>query len=164
MAQITLKGNAIHTVGDLPAVGATAPDFTLVDQALAEVGLGAFAGKKKVLNIYPSIDTPVCALSLKAFHKQLGNHDNVVALNISADLPFASKRFCGAEGVENAHTLSSFRSTFADDYGVRVTDGPLAGLCSRCVLVLDENNKVLYSEQVPEIAQEPNYDAAIAAL
>jgi len=164
VAEITLKGNPIHTSGELPPVGATAKDFVLVSQDLAEVALSSFAGKRKVLNIFPSVDTKVCATSLKTFYNKLKSRDDVVVLNISADLPFAFKRFCGAEGVENAHTLSTFRSTFADDYGLKMVDGPLKGLCSRSVVVLDAHNKVIYTEQVPEIGQEPNYDAAIAAL
>jgi thiol peroxidase len=165
MATITLKGNPIQTSGELPANGKPTPAFTLVSTDLAEVSLGDFAGKKKVLNIYPSLDTPVCATSVKSFHQKLAGKDDVVVLNISADLPFAAKRFCGAEGVENAHVLSTFRAAnFASDYGLQITDGPLAGLCSRAVLVLDENDQVIHSEQVPEIAQEPNYDQALAAL
>ena len=164
MATITLKGNEIHTCGELPAVGSTAPDFSLVAQDLSEASLATYAGKKKVLSIFPSIDTPVCALSVKAFHDKLADRDDVVVLNISRDLPFAQKRWCGAEGQENATTLSSFRSSFGQDYGVEITDGPLVGLCSRAVLVLDADNNVVHAEQVPEIAQEPNYDAVLAAL
>jgi thiol peroxidase len=164
MAEITLKGNPIHTNGDLPATGSTAADFTLTAADLSDKGLDAWAGSKKVLNIFPSVDTPVCALSVKAFNAKAASKDGVVVLNISADLPFAQKRFCGAEGVEGAVTLSTFRSSFAKDYGLEIVDGPLAGLCSRAVIVLDENNAVVYSEQVPEIAQEPDYDAALAAL
>ena len=163
MAQITLGGNPINTSGELPAVGSTAPDFDLVRQDLSQVGLGTYAGKKKVLNVFPSIDTGICAASVRAFNEKAAGSAAVV-LNISADLPFAQKRFCGAEGIDGAETLSTFRSTFADDYGVRIVDGGMAGLCSRAVLVLDEDNKVVYAEQVPEIAQEPNYDAAMDAL
>ena len=163
MAEITLKGNPIHTNGELPASGAAAPAFSLTGADLSDVGLDGFEGKK-VLNIFPSVDTPVCALSIKAFNEKAAGKDGVSVLNISADLPFAQKRFCGAEGVEDAVTLSSFRSSFASDYGLEITDGPLAGLCSRAVIVLDESNNVVYSEQVPEIAQEPDYDAALAAL
>ena len=164
MAQITFKGNPIHTSGTLPEKGATAPDFSLVGKDLSESNLASYAGKKKVLNIFPSIDTGICALSVKAFNAKAGSRDDTVVLNISADLPFAQNRFCGAEGVENAVTLSTFRSDFIDAYGVKMTDGPLAGLASRAVIVLDADNKVLYTEQVPEIAQEPDYDAALAAL
>lgn len=164
MARITLKGNPINTSGNLPAVGSQAKDFSLVKQDLSEASLGSFAGKKKILNIYVSLDTGICAASIKKFHQEAAKKPNVVVLNISADLPFASKRFCGAEGIENAVTLSTFRSKFADDYGLRMIEGPLAGLCARSVIVLDENNKVLYTEQVPEIGQEPNYDKALASV
>jgi thiol peroxidase len=164
MAQITLKGNPIRTVGNLPEKGSKAPDFTLTAQDLSDVTLASYAGKKKVLNIFPSMDTAVCAKSVKTFYDKLSAKNDVVVLNISADLPFAAKRFCGAEGIENAVTLSTFRSNFADAYGVKIMDGPLKGVCSRAVVVLDPNNKVLYTEQVPEIAQEPNYDKALAAL
>jgi thiol peroxidase len=164
MAEITLKGNAIHTSGDAPAVGSTAPAFSLVAADLSEATLDTFSGKKKVLNIFPSIDTGVCAASVRAFNEKAGAVDGAVVLNISADLPFAQKRFCGAEGLDGVHTLSSFRSDFSNDYGLTIVDGPLAGLCSRVVIVLSEDNSVLYTEQVPEIAQEPNYDAALAAL
>ncbi|HEY8430715.1 MAG TPA: thiol peroxidase [Sandaracinaceae bacterium] len=164
MAQITFKGNAVHTSGELPAVGERAPDFELVRQDLSTATLATYAGKKKVLNIFPSIDTGVCAKSVRTFHEHLSSKEGVVVLNVSADLPFAAKRFCGAEGIENAQTLSTFRSRFADDYGVRMTDGPLAGLCARAVLVLDADDRVVHRELVPEITQEPNYDAAIAAL
>ena len=164
MAQITLKGNPINTSGTLPETGGTAPDFNLTAGDLSDATLESYAGKKKVLNIFPSVDTGVCALSVKAFNAKAGSREDAVVLNISADLPFAQGRFCGAEGIENAINLSSFRSSFATDYGLKIVDGPLAGLCSRCVIVLNENNEVLYSEQVPEIAQEPDYDAALSAL
>ena len=165
MAEITLRGNPIHTVGTLPETGATAKDFALVGQDLANKTLADFGGKKKVLNIYPSVDTPVCAASTRQFHTKLASRDDVVVLNISADLPFAVKRFCASEGIENAHHLSTFRgSTFGRDYGVEMSDGPLAGLMSRAVVILDENNKVTYTEQVPEIGQEPDYDAAVKSL
>ncbi len=164
MARITLKGNPINTSGNLPAVGSQAKNFSLVRQDLSTATLATFAGKKKLLNVYPSIDTPVCATSVKKFHEEAAKKANVVVLNISADLPFAAKRFCGIEGIENAATLSTFRSGFARDYGLDIVDGPLAGLCSRAVLVLDENNRVLYTEQVPEIAQEPDYDKALAKV
>lgn len=164
MATITLKGNEIHTNGTLPEVGTAAPEFSLAGADLSNKSLADFAGQRKVLNVFPSVDTPVCALSVKAFNAQAASKDNTVVLNVSADLPFALKRFCGAEGIEGAVTLSSFRSNFAQVYGLEITDGPLAGLCSRAVLVLDENNNVVYTEQVPEIAQEPNYEAALNAL
>lgn len=163
MAQITLRGNPIHTAGDLPAVGSTAPAFSLLDTGLAEVGLDAYPGKK-VLNVFPSLDTPVCANSIRRFNQEAAGRDGVTVLNVSADLPFAHKRFCATEGIDNAVGLSTFRSSFADDYRVKIVDGPLAGLCSRAVLVLDEHNRVVHAEQVPEIGQEPDYGAALAAL
>jgi thiol peroxidase len=163
MADITLKGNTIHTSGALPAVGAIAPDFTLIRTDLSEAKLSSYSGKK-ILNIFPSVDTGICAMSVKKFHERAATKEGLHVLNISADLPFAHKRFCGAEGIANAESLSTFRSNFAEAYGVKLLDGPLAGLCARAVLVLDEKNAVVYSEQVPEIVQEPNYDAALAAL
>lgn len=163
MAQVTLKGNPFQTSGNLPAVGSQAPDFLLVAQDLSTATLETFAGKKKVLNIFPSVDTPVCATSVRTFNKKAAESGASV-LNVSADLPFAFKRFCGAEGLDGVASYSTFRGTFAQDYGVLCVDGPLAGLCARAVVVLDEDGKVLYTEQVPEIAQEPNYDAAIEAL
>ena len=163
MAKITLKGNSIHTNGDLPAKGSTAPAFSLADNTLADKGLDDYAGKK-VLNIFPSLDTPVCAVSIRQFNQRAAGHDGVTVLNISADLPFAHSRFCAAEGIDNAVSLSTMRSSFAQDYGLEIVDGPLKGLCSRAVLVLDESNTVVHSEQVPEIAQEPDYEAALAAL
>lgn len=165
MAKITLRGNPIHTVGELPPVGIAAPAFELVDTNLKTVGLGDFAGKKKVLNIFPSIDTGVCATSVRQFNELVGGRGDAVVINVSADLPFAHKRFCGAEGIERVVSASTFRSaTFGADYGVQLVDGPLAGLLSRAVVVLDENDKIVYTEQVPEIGQEPNYEAALAAL
>lgn len=165
MADITLKGNPIHTNGELPAVGTSAPDFTLVNKELANVSLADFAGKKKLLNIVPSLDTAVCATSTQKFNSAIADKSGAVALVISADLPFAMNRFCGAEGIDNVVSLSMMRSkSFAKDYGMLITDGPLEGLCARGVVVLDEDNKVLYTELVPEIAQEPDYDAALAAL
>lgn len=163
MATITLKGNPVQTAGELPAVGSVAPDFTLAKTNLSEVGLSAYQGKK-ILNIFPSIDTPVCAMSVRKFHERAAKIPGVTVLNISADLPFAHTRFCGAEGIANAEGLSTFRSDFADRYGVKMTSGPLAGLLARSVLVLDEENRVVHAELVPEIAQEPNYDAALAAV
>jgi thiol peroxidase len=165
MATITLHGNEIHTNGELPAVGAKAPDFHLVDGELNDKRLADYAGKKKLLNIVPSLDTPVCATSTKKFNEAAAKRDNAVMLVISADLPFAQGRFCGAEGVDTVIPLSMMRSrNFAKDYGVLIEDGPLAGITARAVVVVDENNKVVYTELVPEIAQEPNYDAALAAL
>ena len=163
MAKITLHGNEINTIGTLPAVGTTLADFTLANGKLEDVNLSSFSGKK-VLNIFPSIDTPVCQLSVRHFNEDVASKDDVTVLCISADLPFALGRFCGAEGLENVVNLSSFRSTFSADLGVEISDGPLRGLCSRAVIVLDENNVVTHAEQIPEIAQEPDYDAALKAL
>lgn len=163
MATITFKGNPIHTNGALPAVGSAAPDFSLVGADLAEKKLSGFQGKR-VLNIFPSIDTGVCATSVRTFNKKAAGMPGVSVLNISMDLPFAAKRFCAAEGIEGAVTLSAFRSNFAEQYGLKMVDGPLAGLCARVVIVVDGAGKVVHAEQVPEIAQEPNYDAALAAL
>ena len=164
MATIQLRGNPIHTTGELPAKGSIAPDFKLTKMDLSDASLSTYAGKKKVLNIFPSIDTGTCAMSVRHFNKDAAGAKNTVVLNISADLPFAQKRFCGAEGITNAETLSTFRSPFATDYGLEIKDGPMAGLCSRVVIVLDEQNKVLYSEQVADIVNEPNYEAAMKAL
>lgn len=165
MAKITLQGNEINTNGDLPAVGSDAPDFSLADAELNDRTLADYAGKKKLLNIVPSLDTPVCATSTKHFNEAAKDRDDVVMLIISADLPFASGRFCTGESLENVIPLSMMRSrNFAKDYGVLITDGPLAGITARAVVVLDENNKVSYTEMVPEIAQEPDYDKALAAL
>jgi len=165
MAEITLGGSPIHTNGDLPAVGTPAPDFKLVDVELADRTLADFAGKKKLINIVPSLDTGVCATSTKVFNERLGGRDDVVVLIASADLPFAQGRFCGAEGVDHVKTLSMMRSrNFAKDYGVLIDDGPLAGITARAVVVLDADNRVLYTQLVPEIKTEPDYDAAISAL
>ncbi|MEF9479033.1 thiol peroxidase [Chryseobacterium sp. RRHN12] len=161
---ITLKGNEVHTIGTLPAVGTTVKDFALVDSGLNVKTLETFAGKKKVFNIFPSIDTPTCAASSRKFNEEASKLDNTVIINVSKDLPFALGRFCAAEGLNNVETLSDFRSSFGDDYEVTITDSPMKGLLSRAVIVTDENNKVVYTEQVPEIANEPNYDAALAAL
>lgn len=165
MATITLEGNEIHTNGDLPALGAAAPDFSLTKSDLSDVGLTNYAGKKKLLNIVPSLDTGVCAASTKRFNEAMAGKSNAVALVISADLPFAQSRFCSAEGIQNVDSLSMMHSrNFAKDYGVLITDGPLAGICARAVIVLDESNKVVYTQLVPEIVQEPDYDAALAHL
>ncbi len=164
MAEITLKGNKVHTTGTLPKKGEKAPEFKLVKTDLSEVTLESYHGKRKVLNIFPSVDTPTCATSVRQFNKEATSIPNTVVLNISKDLPFALKRFCGAEGINNAEALSAFRSSFAIDYKLELTDSALRGLCSRAVIVLDENNKVLHAEQVSEIAQEPNYAQALAAL
>jgi thiol peroxidase len=165
MAKITLQGNEINTNGDLPAVGASAPDFKLTNQDLEDKTLADFKGKKKLLNIVPSLDTPVCATSTKKFNESLGGRKDVVVLIISADLPFAMSRFCGAENTDQVTVLSMMRNkNFAKDYGVLIQDGPLAGITARAIVVIDENDKVTYREMVPEIAQEPNYDKAIASL
>jgi len=164
MATVTLKGNPIHTNGDLPAAGAPAPDFKLTGTDLKDVSLADYRGKKKILNIVPSLDTPTCATSTRKFNESGGKLANTVVLVISADLPFAMKRFCTTEGLQNVVSLSMIRGKgFAKTYGVLIEDGPLAGLSARAVVVVDENDKVLYRELVPEIGQEPNYDAALAA-
>jgi len=165
MAQITFKGDPVNTAGSLPSVGDKAPDFSVVDTGLGTVKLSDFAGKKVVLNVFPSVDTGVCAMQLKAFSQKLAGKEDVVLLFVSQDLPFAFKRFCGAEAIENAVTTSDFRGgSFAAGYGVKMTDGPLEGLLARATLVLDESHTVTHSELVSEITEEPNYDAAIAAL
>ncbi|WP_209390971.1 thiol peroxidase [Chryseobacterium sp. RR2-3-20] len=164
MSNITLKGNPVHTKGSLPSVGATIKDFNLVDSSLNVKTLESFQGKKKVFNIFPSIDTPTCASSARQFNEQASALENTVVINVSKDLPFALGRFCAAEGLKNVETLSDFRSSFGDDYELTIEDSPLKGLLSRAVIVTDENNKVLYTEQVAEIADEPNYDAALEAL
>jgi thiol peroxidase len=165
MASITLQGKEFHTSGELPAVGTTAPDFHLVDGKLNDVHLPDYAGKKKLLNIVPSLDTPTCAISTRKFNEQARGRDEVVVLVVSADLPFAQGRFCGAEGIDTVIPLSMMRSrNFAKDYGVLITDGPLAGITARAVVVIDENDKVVYTQLVPEIADEPDYEAALAAL
>lgn len=165
MATITLGGNPIHTQGTLPAVGTKAPDFQLVNTELGIVSLDTYKGSKLVLNIFPSIDTGVCATSVRTFNEKASNLANTKVLCISRDLPFAQKRFCGAEGLSNVENLSDFNTgSFGAAYGLTITDGPLAGLHSRVVVVVDENGAVTYAEQVPEIAQEPNYEAALAAL
>jgi thiol peroxidase len=163
MAQITLRGNAINTVGDLPAVGSPAPDFTLTGGDLGPVGGEQFRGKPLLLNIFPSIDTPVCATSVRTFDERAAASGATV-LCVSKDLPFAQKRFCGAEGTENVTTASAFRDSFGEDYGVTMVDGPMAGLLARAIVVIDADGNVAHTELVPEIAQEPDYDAALAAL
>ena len=165
MAQITLQGNPIDTIGSLPAVGSDAPAFTLTNTDLADVGMSDFAGKTLVLNIFPSIDTPVCAASARKFNEEASGGGKATVLCISADLPFAHKRFCEIEGLANVVPLSTFRNPdFGKDYGVTITTGPLAGLLSRAIVVINAGGKVVYSEQVPEIAQEPDYTAALKAL
>ena len=165
MASVTLGGNPINVAGNFPKKGDTAPEFSLTAEDLKDLGLKDFAGKRKVLNIVPSLDTPVCATSTKIFNEKAGALPNTVVLVISADLPFAAGRFCTAEGVNNVVTLSTVRGgDFKAKYGVDITSGPLKGVTARAVVVLDASNKVLHSELVPEIKQEPNYDAALAAL
>ena len=165
MAKISFKGNPCKTNGDLPAVGQAAPDFKLVTTELGDVTLADYAGKKTLLNIVPSLDTDVCAASTRKFNQSFADRDDAVALVVSADLPFASGRFCTTEGLKNVAALSVMRSkNFAKDYGVLIEDGPLAGLCARAVVVLDAVGKVVYTQLVPEIAEEPDYDAALKAL
>lgn len=165
MAQITIKGNSCNTNGELPVIDTNASDFMLVTSDLKDVTLETYAGKKKLLNIVPSLDTPICATSARKFNETFASRDDAVALVISADLPFASARFCSIEGIKNVAALSMMRDKkFATDYGVLIVDGPLAGLCARAVVVLDANNKVIYTQLVPEIVQEPDYQAAMQAL
>ncbi|MDK4687946.1 thiol peroxidase [Kingella negevensis] len=164
MAQVTLQGTPVQVNGTFPTVGTAAPAFTLTAADLSDKTLADFAGKRKVLNIFPSVDTGVCAQSVRTFNKHASNLENTVVLCISADLPFAQARFCGAEGLDNVVTLSSFRSDFAQAYGVALAEGPLKGLTARSVVVLDENNNVLHAQLVSEIKEEPDYDAAIAVL
>lgn len=165
MAQITLQGNPIITVGSLPAVNSFAPEFLLTRTDLSEARLKDFAGQTVILNITPSIDTSICAASARRFNTEVNNFDNTVALYISADLPFAHQRFCEAEGLKNIIPLSVFRSPdFGIDYGVTMIDGPLAGLLARAVIIVDTVGKVIYTEQVPEIAQDPDYEAALKVL
>jgi thiol peroxidase len=164
MAETALGGNPVHIVGDLPTVGAPSPSFTLTKGDLSEVGAADYAGQRVILNIFPSVDTPTCATSVRKFNEYASGLDNTVVLCVSADLPFAQGRFCGAEGLSNVVTASSFRSDFGDAYGVELADGKLAGLLARAVVVLDESGTVVHSQLVPEIAQEPDYDAALASL
>ena len=163
MAQITLRGNPINTVGELPAVGSAAPSFTLTGTDLGAVSDEQFRGKPLLLNIFPSVDTPVCSASVRRFNEAAAS-SGVTVLNVSNDLPFAQKRFCGAEGIENVTSASGFRDSFGDDYGIKIVDGPMAGLLGRAVVVIDAEGKVTYTELVPEIGQEPDYDAALAAV
>lgn len=165
MATITLQGNEIHTNGNLPAIGTQAPDFILVDGELNNKKLSDYSGKKVIMNIVPSLDTPVCALTTKKFDEHAGNHKDTVILIISADLPFAQGRFCGQEGLENVVPLAMMRSrNFAKDYGVLIEDGPLAGITARAIVVLNAQGEVLHTEMVGEIKDEPDYEAALAAL
>lgn len=165
MAQITLQGKLIHTIGFLPEPGAQAPDFCLTKTDLSDVSLKDYCGKRIVLNIFPSIDTTICAMSVRRFNAAIDQHANAVCLCVSRDLPFAHARFCGAEGLVNVVAVSELRNRdFGDQYGVRIMDGPLAGLLARAVVVIDATGVVVYSELVPEIKQEPDYGAALRAL
>ena len=166
MSQVNLKGGPVNIGGDFPLVGGVAPEFSLANAKRDNVNLASFGSKRKILNIFPSIDTPTCALSVLRFNAEAASLDNTAVLCISADLPFAQKRFCGAEGTDKVITLSSFRNNekFSNDYGVSILDTSLSGLTSRAVIVLDENNKVIYSELVAEITEEPNYEAALSVL
>jgi len=164
MAQVTLGGNPVHTSGDLPAVGASAPAFSLVGADLGEFDASEFDGKNVILNIFPSIDTPTCATSVRQFNERAAGMDDTVVVCVSADLPFAMGRFCGAEGIANVKVGSTFRSDFGSEYGVTLSDGVLQGVLARAVVVIGPDGTVKHTELVPEIAQEPNYDAALAAL
>jgi thiol peroxidase len=164
MAQIFFQGKTLHTCGDLPAIGSVAPDFSLVNGKLKDVNLATYAGKRKVLNIVPSLDTPTCAASARMFNQKASDLQNTAVLVISADLPFAQGRFCESEGLKDVYPLSTFRSSFAQDYGVELMDSILKGLTARAVIILDDNDVVMYSELVKELADEPNYAAALAAL
>jgi len=163
MAQITLRGIPVTTVGELPAVGTAAPEFTLTGSDLGTVSSEQFSGRPLLLNIFPSVDTPVCATSVRAFNECAAAR-GLVVLCVSKDLPFAQTRFCGAEGVKDVLTASAFRDSFGEDYGVTMADGPMAGLLARAVVVIGANGKVAYTELVPEIAHEPNYEAALSIL
>ena len=158
-----MRGNPINTVGELPAVGSPAPAFNLTGADLGAVSIEQFSGKPVLLNIFPSVDTPVCATSVRKFNERAAGSGATV-VNVSKDLPFAQKRFCGAEGIENVKTASAFRDSFGEDYGVSIADGPFAGLLARAVVVIGADGNVAYTELVPEIAQEPDYDAALAAV
>jgi thiol peroxidase len=165
MTEITLKGNPIHTVGELPAKGSPAPPFTLTRSDLSEVCLSDFNGQKIILNIFPSVDTSVCAMSVRKFNAEAGKLDHVVVLCVSMDLPFALGRFCGAEGLDHVVAVSDFRSgAFGKDYGVKIIDGPLAGLLARAIVIIDESGQIIYTQQVPEITQEPDYAAVLASI
>lgn len=164
MTIVTLQGNAFNTVGDLPKVGTQAPNFTLVETDLSETTLADYVGDKLILNIFPSVDTGVCATSIRTFNKKASDLENAKVLCVSADLPFAAARFCGAEGIDNVTTGSSFRSSFGADYGNNFSDGPLAGLLSRSIVVIDEKGTIIHTEQVAETTDEPDYAAAIAVL
>lgn len=164
MADITLHGSAVHTIGSLPEVGSKIKKFTLISKDLKENTNDDFSSKRIIFNIFPSIDTGVCAASARKFNEEASSLENTVVLNVSKDLPFALSRFCAAEGLDQVVNLSDFRGTFGEDFGVTITDSPMQGLLSRAIIVADENGTVLYTEQVPEIAQEPNYEKALNAL
>ena len=164
MASVTLGGNPVNTVGELPSVGSQAPDFTVTNVEMANVSSDTFRGKRVVLNIFPSVNTGVCAASERKFNELAAGLDNTTVVSVSKDLPFVLNSFCAAEGIENVTPTSAFRTSFGEDYGVTLTDGKFEGLLARSVVVLDENGVVLHTELVPEIGQEPDYDAAIAAL
>ncbi|RBP97524.1 lipid hydroperoxide peroxidase [Bifidobacterium aemilianum] len=164
MAQITIGGTATQTIGNLPAVGSKAPAFTLAGLDLNDVVSSSFAGRKLMLNIFPSLDTDVCSMSVRKFNQMAQDLAGTSVLCISMDLPFAQGRFCGAEGIKNAQVASAFRSSFGKDYGVTIDDGPMAGLLSRCVVVIDQQGQVAYTQQVAEVGNEPDYDAARQAV
>lgn len=164
MAEIMLRGTPVHSVGELPAVGTAAPPYTLTGTDLADIAPARFAGRRVVLNIFPSVDTGVCAMSVRTFNQRAATLEDTAVVCVSKDLPFALGRFCGAEGISNVTVASAFRSDFGDTYGVTLVDGPMRGLLARAVVVLDTDGNVVYTEQVPQIGQEPDYDAAIAAL
>lgn len=164
MATITFQGNSIQTCGELPAIGNDAPVFSLANSELQNVTLENYAGKRKILNIVPSLDTPTCAASARKFNQKAANLDNTVVLLVSADLPFAQCRFCEIESLDDVEALSTFRSSFATDYGVQISDSALAGLTARAVVIIDEYNKILYTQLVPELAHEPDYEAVFTAL
>lgn len=164
MAHVLLRGNPVAISGELPAVGSKAPAFNLTNSKLEKVSLDSLAGSKVVISIFPSIDTPTCATSTRKFNQQAAAKEGVTVVTVSEDLPFALGRFCAAEGIENVHTLSAFRSTFGKDFGVEMVEGPLAGLTARAVVVVDANGQVVYNELVENVSDEPNYEAALAAL
>jgi thiol peroxidase len=164
MTTLTFQGTPLHTSGELPPIGQTAPDFRLVDNTLSDVTLSTYAGKRKVLNCVPSLDTPVCAASARKFNEKAAGLNNTVVLVISADLPFAQNRFCETEDLKDVIPLSTFRSTFAEDYGIKLVDTFLAGLNARALVILDENNTVIYTQLVGELANEPDYESALAVL
>ncbi|MBV7441329.1 thiol peroxidase [Weeksellaceae bacterium TAE3-ERU29] len=164
MSEITFKGNTINTCGELPKTNTSLKDFNLVTKDLKERKLEDYKGKKLVLNIFPSVDTGVCATSVREFNKNVANKENTVVLCVSKDLPFAQNRFCAAEGIENVEMLSAFRSSFGEDFGVTMTDGPLKGLLSRAVIVVNENGEVVYTEQVREVTEEPDYKVALSKV